>query len=889
MVDTALPVLALASKRRYLNGTDLYIHSVHEYNTDWLILTFLPYHSTPLFLSLLSILPPKISPIFRFLYPSIIALENPQYHVIVQTAKSNDAFFTAFNRYVLKVARAGHHSSVLLSFWASVATQAVDGRISAAQSGRETIQKQKQEGLLLQILPVLNEALSLPNVPDLILGSCMIITVLAAKAHLEDLVLDGLMEAVASGWNVSTIDARITCLAILSQERAATDLSKDTIKKLLKCGEFADQVKSVAQRYRVDRLTLGYISGCFKRLHRAHGDRLKLDSVAKLLKADLLTQPQLRIAIRDLLSSVKKLQDAGTLATPEQRTNLADVVTYLAESTKWSGVFQKALSKSSYSQDELELSLQTVITRAIEVAPTEADGNVEMIDAPSAVSEFDSAISTVADKELSSPSFLSSAKSKDFKHFAALYILAISSEQNIKKFLDIPALRPEGGNGSLPLISFLIRLLCSQYPPVARVVALRIISDNLKAAVEPDQDFQCLIPYLIVALSDRSATVRRSAAECTVVLGHQYKLLLSSDEQNVTPPVLGKGTIYSTEASTAWTLSTKEAGEFVRKVLLPDLEECVLDASNVSIVLGTAIDAGSGSNTPQKAASLNLKLGFRSAIFTAVASHAVSTPLINVKARLLDILRRVGKSGHGARSKILIPALKTWIISPPIPVNPNMAVLQLEVDLAFLWSISPREKEGLSLFKDIVTGHLPGLRPEVLQSTHQVLQEIWPSLNPGEREEIALALFEASQSSSDNAVMSNLAMESLRSLSLPTNVLVALIESLPNALQMPDQPPSAKRRRTSRNEMSKMASVNSNDLELALRRYTVVLEIIDGSKAANHPQLLKGLFHALGEIHHYRAQTESEMVYLQGLTINSLLAIVDKLKVCHCLQVLTSF
>ncbi|QDS77678.1 hypothetical protein FKW77_003509 [Venturia effusa] len=849
---------------------------VHEYNTDCVILTFLPYHSTPLFLSLLSILPRAISPNFRFLYPSIQALQNPQFQTIVGAAKSTDGFFRSFNSYVLKVAKARHHSAVLLSFWAGVTTQAVEGRVSQAQSGRETINLQKKQDLLTLVVPVLIDAFSLPNVPDLIFGACMIVTVMAAKGRIADGELDSLMETVASGWTASTIDARITCLAILAQERESYGLSKDTTKRLLKCSDFVEQVALVSQRYRVDRLVLGYIMGCLKRAHRSKSDSGNLNGVAKLVQEDILTQPELRIVVKELLSTSRRIQEAGSSITPEQRSNLADLVTLLAESPKWGGLFNKMLARSSISRDDLELSLQTVIPLAIE-ANIEADGNMEMTDAPPTTSDFENAMATAADKTLEDPSFISNIDSPDFAFFGALYALALSSQKDINRFLALPALRSDGVHGAVPIISFLLRVLCSKYSPVARAAALRIVSDHLKATKSPNLDFQCIIPYLIVALSDKSTTVRKAAAECTTALSRQYKLLLSTESQNSKPRVLGKDVFYSSAQGAQWVSSTKGSSDFVRKLLLLDLEEYVLDSSNITTMLSAAIDGIDSSKKGLKAGVVKLGSESRTAIFASLASHAVRTPILQVKHQLLDILRRVGESGSKGRSQILLPALKHWIVSPAQNTS-STALLLSDVDLLFLRAVSPKEKKAFSVLKDIVTAHTPGLRSEVLPTAHQVLREIWPSLTSFDQKDVGLGLFECSQSDTGNAEASNLALETLRSLNLPTALLVALLEKLPNALQMTDQPPSAKRRRTSKSEMTRMTPVNQNDLASALRQYTLVLEIIDSSKPARHPELLKGLFHALGEIHHYRAQTESGMVYLQALTINSLLAIVDKLK-----------
>src|SRR6202012_1922339 len=85
------------------------------------------------------------------------------------------------------------------------------------------------------------------------------------------------------------------------------------------------------------------------------------------------------------------------------------------------------------------------------------------------------------------------------------------------------------------------------------------------------------------------------------------------------------------------------------------------------------------------------------------------------------------------------------------------------------------------------------------------------------------------------------------------------------------------RRRVSRTEALKFERAPQDIMEI-LRQYTLVLEIIEQSRPADYPQLLKGLFNVLRELQNFAIQTDSNLGYLKGLAVNSLLQIVDKLK-----------
>jgi U3 small nucleolar RNA-associated protein 10 len=865
--------------RRFSTTNRLY--RPQDHNTECLILTFLPYHTEPLFLSLLTILPRQIPQTFRFLYPSITAVEVPKLHTIIYTATNNQAFFASFNHYILRVARARHQYSRLVSFWASVVTQAVDGMISGAQSGRKAVQRQRQEDLMLRVLPILNEGLSFLDIPELIVGCCIITTVLAAKGNLEDHILDSMMEAIATGWTPQTTETRVTCLGLLASGRSAAELSRPVIKKLLKFDDFPNQLISVSRKSGVDRLTLGYIMGCFKQLLRNETASVDLEVIENLIRADVLGKVELKAVMKNLLFTARKLHHSGG-STSEKQSSLASLVTFFAEWPSSRDMFQRVLDKSTVSQEELELSLETVIPRRIEATAVDEDVTMEEVQPNAAPSDFDANLATIAGIEPHTLSFLSPSMLEEFGLLYAVFLQALSSEDNLRRFIDTPAVNQ---NSPLAFLSFYVRIFAGNCPQMAKCAALRVLTRALKDEETKNIDFQAIVPYLIVSLMDKLAKVRQAAAECTLALS-QYNGAGADHESN-TPVlvVLGDENASSKALDDPQSVS-KCVMELVQKVLVPELEECIIDADTISNVLFTALNGSSHTSKPiLKASTTELKTSERATIVAFLAGHAVSSPLLYVAIRLFTIINPLGKISSTTRTQLLIPSLKQWLALTQdqlsrFSLDPRVSIS--EMDTEFFKVITSNEQDGVHLLRELVAGEVIVPRDDALQAAHQRLKEIWSSMKPGNRELLALVLLLTAVpgiAESSSAKQSDLAIETIRSLTLPTDVLVVLVESLPNALEKADAPPAAKKRRTSRNRLQRAIPIDTAKLTMALRKYTLVLELVDNSTPENHPSLLMVLFHTLEQVHTYGAMAQSGMVYLQSLAINSLLAIVNNSKV----------
>jgi len=110
---------------------------------------------------------------------------------------------------------------------------------------------------------------------------------------------------------------------------------------------------------------------------------------------------------------------------------------------------------------------------------------------------------------------------------------------------------------------------------------------------------------------------------------------------------------------------------------------------------------------------------------------------------------------------------------------------------------------------------------------------------------------------------------------LPSEIWHTLLQNfrLPAAMQ---KGPAAKRRRVSREEHMKFERLPKTRW-IFYENNSLVLEVVELSKPADHPALLHGLFCTLGELQNFSMQTDSELGILkdyhdQLLTFKSLIS-----------------
>ncbi|KAI9675716.1 MAG: snoRNA-binding rRNA-processing protein utp10 [Caeruleum heppii] len=860
---------------------------IHEYNTERLLLVSLPYHDSEIFRILLSILPSNIPHNFKFLHPYIRSLTNPPRHAIVYAMTNTRPLFTIFNGFVLGVAKRSQHHHALLRFWAGVMTEAVAGMMDQVRSGRAAVQRQSQEDVLLLILPILDQGLAMKKVPELRIGCYMIISIMVTKASLETRVLTGLMEAVLAGWTTDTVFPALTCLAVLTQVLDDPTLPRAITTELLKADKLLEMLVHLSQSTNIHRLVYGLANGIIADISRTESIR-GLEVLQTALTLRLVNESQIDTIMESILQAAVRLESDHT--SSEVREQLGHLVEDVSASSVLGERLQKALQDSHIDVDMLELKLQTVIRLEgpLGQAPSR---EIEMPDqepSESAMASFDNAVARVPTRTASEVSFLAHSKSHLFTALLQVFLSAQGEKNNVKRFAELPVLHKDSALQETLFISFFVRVWCGPFAAVARRAALRTVIDLLSAAEQGSTDLQAILPYILVALADPSDGVRRDAADLIVAIHRLYPNAKKKGKREDLSQHWGQSDLYGTADATKNTkwMSTEEAASFIETMLLPAVEECILDHHHVRRLVVRALK-GDNVHHPRsiKTEVAPLKASHRLSIFEQLASHVINTPLCAVQVHLLEILNSVRKVVSANRTTLLLPALQRWSDQEAeitLQTCKSEAVGIQKIDQQMVGVVTAGSKDGIRLLQDIIENQAGSSRPTLVQAALDRLRRLWTAFKPDVQLSVAHFLLDyALGRSLDNLALRASrahATDVLRSLKLSTEILIRFLAQ-PHETQDPhDTQPASKRRRIGHNEKVSSTSMDEDSAAARMSRLTFILEVIDSSRSEEQAGLLGPLFQVLMELQQTKAQTGSEMAYLQTLVLASLLGLVNTFK-----------
>lgn len=838
-----------------------------------MLLTFLPYHTTPLFLNLLSILPNDLTPTFKVLYPYKTGLVNPPRHPLVHSATTNKAFFSALNEYVLKVCRQQAPNNTLISFWAGIITEAVAGMLDGTRSGRREAEKQKHEDIIIRVLPVLSTAFTMKKVPELIISCYMISVVLAQKATLAEDVLDGLMESVVTSWTEETISSGLICLSVLAQRKSSVSLPKRVFKAIVRLENPMRQLSEATTQYQTSRLLLGLVAGCVSDLNKQK-DNTRISLLSAILGAAVLNEDETKEAMSMVLRAASNTEETRGMSLDIQ-TQLADLVHELSRSQSLHPVFQKALAESSTNVAALEHNLQTVVEAPIEAKALE-DVDMEDIDVAQDVDTFTPALESLEGESLFPSSFLSEQTIPEFDSLVQVFALAADSEARLEQFANLPILGKAAATKSPQFLTFLVRVVTGPYPIGTRVTALNALSSEL-STVSGDFDPQALLPFLLVALSDSSERIRREAAGALALIESVYKNNKKGDDSSTKPwaydMIYGKG---NQSTGVSW-LPARDAQKVIERALLPELEEYILDPAYI----GKVIDATMrGSVVSEESGASELKRSLRTSFFTFLSSHIIRMPVFAPKFVLLRLLNNVKKISGASRTRELFPLLENWRSLSQKEVENICAKERLsapEAEHSIVSIISPKDGNAIETLLDSVSPGPEPVRPAFVAAAFTRMKEIWAKTPEESHLVAAEKLLDISLGLSTNEAFADNCRGVLRSVELSGPILVNFVKKIPVSLtDIEALGPAPKRRRTSQNNMVAMTVKDEAELSKLMDKMTFILEIIDSSSPDSHPELADGLFQTLAALHHFKSQIQSGMSYLLSLTLGSLLAIVNK-------------
>ncbi|KAF2727089.1 U3 small nucleolar RNA-associated protein 10 [Polyplosphaeria fusca] len=837
---------------------------VHEYNTECLVLTYLPYHATPQFLALLSILPASPPSTLRFLHPYISSPTNLPRRTIVYTAQHTPAFFNALQAHMVKLLQIGHSNQGILSFWSSVTTEAIDAILEQSRSGRRAIQDQKLEELLHKILPALNGCLRLTEAPDAVRVAYMITIVLVTKADLGDKVLDSLLEAVVLSKDAGALDDCLMCASIIAEERSHLDLPGQTFERISTVPDLVQRIASLSKSCRIERLALGCAVAALETM--AHSLRIEENRklFTEIIKCEVLDRAQISVAMTALIQLAR-----GSGPGSEEHAHLLDLATELSELSSIPIMLQSIVKEHSSGLKSLGITLE----QAIDAKTTDAHDfeDEEMLDI---ADEQRSETSDDMDiPQLTEHTYLDSASDSGFQNAArAFRQLAVTSKLDI--FLSSKEIRLNEADRNPQFLTFTARLWSSSESTSVRVAALSSTLRVLRI-LKKGVDFQHLLPYLLFALGDPSQAVRRMAAACVSTI-HQLSAPSKSKVH-----IWGGATIYGKDASIQ-TLTPEQTDLFLSSAIVPALEECTMDPKLITIMTRELLE------TPQSSkhrSGQGLKASARTAVAALVTSHVASTPLLRVRMRLLPVFTSNGKSVHGVRASLVLPLIKAWCSlahSDAFTQCENEGVDVTDADRAHIDALITREPESVDIVNDILCGNIGKGRPTLVRSTFDFVAAKWLSLTSESRIFLGNSLLDIALKEDcagvDSTPSRTDALETLRNIKLDSEVLVAFLESVPSASQMPEGPPAKKRRKSSHSKMVKAEFTSPNEVSRVLRRLTLVLELIEGSSPGEHPALFRQLFAILDELQQLKQQVGSDLVHLQSLILSCLNPMISTIK-----------
>ncbi|KAE8451963.1 hypothetical protein EG329_002127 [Mollisiaceae sp. DMI_Dod_QoI] len=859
---------------------------IHEYNTSFVLLTFLPYHTLPIFTTLLSILPNAIPEECKFLQPYIRSLTLPSRHPIVQAATNNVQFTSSLNNYVLRICQARQNYSALLAFWAGIMTEATGAMLDKARSGIRAVQRQNEQEVILRLLPTLNEGLAMRKVPDLRIGCYMLLAVMASKGGLDDKLLTAMMEAIVLRWTSETIRPGLICLCVLAQHRVAAQLTKRLTKELLKISNLPSLLAEFSKQRRVDNLANGLCLALVDRLRKS-SDVSGIPVIRDIIENQILSDAQCCVIVKALVLVAYQIEDS-TDAQRDARSYLASLLVTLTQLSGHTGsLVTKALMDTEVDMDELELKLQMAIRPALESQSEDVEmeeTSMQSLNNPT----FDDILKELPKKTVNESSFLSHNASHIYPDLCRAFLASASNQAYMASFDETPILRRESASEDTVYLSFYIRTWCGPYPVIARAASLHIVTRTLSSSNVADVDFQAVLPYAIVALGDPASRVRRTAAELILAIKEKYPPSTELKKKVKQLRRWASKDMYETGARTddlVW-LSPEVVVRLLNDMIVPALEECVLDRKHIESVFDKSLNSSKATESNKKQDIGRLTQSARASILSFFASHAINTPLLNTKLRLLTCLNQVRSVAGMTRTKALLPVFQEWASLNAAEAKRKCQDEQVditELNGQMLMTVTASDKDGLQYMASIINGDVASDRPSLTEAVFKRLGSMWSSLKGDLRLSTAQVLMDSAQAP-ESAITAHREMASegsaglLRTLPLPSDVLLSFLEQLPTAAKLADKPPATKRRRTSHGEVARTPVQNSAQLTAAMKKVTFVLQLIDSSEPGMHPELLKGLFGILAELQHFKAQVGSELAYLQGLVLGSLLAILKARK-----------
>ena len=380
--------------------------------------------------------------------------------------------------------------------------------------------------------------------------------------------------------------------------------------------------------------------------------------------------------------------------------------------------------------------------------------------------------------------------------------------------------------------------------------------DNLKIIIKSKfpvpQDFQLIIPFMILALTSPSNNVRSGITSLLSTLNQQF-----SDQTLNHLNFFGAKDFHRNSNSLTW-LTFKEAGIFLNQNIDPFLSDFQLDSNFIIKHFGRIV----------RFVGQDGKRGHQStAILNFLCSHALYCPNQDIQYTLIEFLNSLEIT-----STISAAAHKTALLLPLLKDRSSPSNYQaLSKDqLQTLFSIVGKGSSNESLYCILQCLQIDSSDLVGVAATQ--LKRIWPSLPLISLDSIAPQLFNIALSR--NMTSSKAAQRVLLSQKLPTNFFLSLLTDI--TISTPVSTPDVNDRSRQSTSSSESHGNVAFSIKESVRSLTLLLEILESSATLEMGVLLPTLSQILSQVLAVESSSNIQVLYVKQLILSCILSIIQQ-------------
>ncbi|KAI9725881.1 MAG: snoRNA-binding rRNA-processing protein utp10 [Chrysothrix sp. TS-e1954] len=816
------------------------------HNVETTILAFMPFHTTPAFASLLAILPKELPSSFRFLYPFIHAHSVPSRDVVTHSFCHNYTLLTSLNNHMVDAATANYHHERLLALWTSIVAQTICIKLGRSSSGRQRVGSHQDEDFLTGILPVLNQMLAPGRASEIIAASYMIIIILASKTDLAEEVVDALLVTISNTLTDGLVDPGLACMAVLAESRPSSGLPKSVLKVLIRLPNLSSKLNALKAKQTISRLTLKICEGVLSS-HKLRSESEGLPIVRATIVHELLSDED-RICLGE--ADKRALQLLG-LTTDSKLKQLELESRDPSVNEPSSQALDSSLLSSLHS-----FGGDIGARHVSEQSPTDETGLVwkRLHEIPRTQTPLN---------------FLQNAELADYEMLCSGLRTLTTKGTDLQQFLHLPIWGAEVDPEAVLLFTFCFRVCCSSSSSVMKCSALQMIRIRLGAVEFGSFDFHLMIPYLLLVLAEASQSVRREAATLLTTLAMLDDLRKKNKTASERTKVWADG-LLPAATGRSMSLSEKTAHTFLHAVILPALENCVVDSKQESATIHKVLVGVNREENDVPHEVKTFRTQQRVELFHFLAQHVLHIPSYALKARLLEDLCQVNKIGGQFRSHHLLPFLKEWSEVKPLGTSNGFGgdSNQSKLNKLALDIVHPRDQSSLLLLLDLVKEEQTCNREGLQDAACLRLTSIWPQLKSTEVP-VAIALMDAmlAQDWRPTVAFKRIARV-FKSVRLQCHVIDSVTAHVLAKLNDCDEQIASKRRRVGTFETSIAHTATS---VTPIHALTFMMELMYATDLDASVHMFNTLFEVLQSFHQHKIRTASDMGYSQRLCFDNLL------------------